>query len=141
MAAPQRVRAVLDVALRVPPVFIIDAILNSAHDASAGYLAVLAQLLLTLLGKRYTLCAVLRTLLEEMCVYIIYISCIHGCHCVYQYSPPPPLTVYHISLCILILGFPGLQNLIQGSPMSEDHSTGVPYLCISQYQGSPHCTS
>ncbi|XP_073488326.1 E3 ubiquitin-protein ligase RNF139 [Aquarana catesbeiana] len=50
MAAPQRVRAVLDVALRVPPVFIIDAILNSAHDASAGYLAVLAQLLLTLLG-------------------------------------------------------------------------------------------
>ncbi|CAI9616804.1 unnamed protein product [Staurois parvus] len=50
MAATQRVRAVLDVALRVPPVFIIDAILNSAHDASAGYLAVLGQLLLTLLG-------------------------------------------------------------------------------------------
>lgn len=50
MAASQRVRAVLDVALRVPPVFIIDAILNSPHDASAGYLAVLCQLFLTLLG-------------------------------------------------------------------------------------------
>ncbi|XP_068094106.1 E3 ubiquitin-protein ligase RNF139 [Hyperolius riggenbachi] len=50
MAASQRVRAVLDVALRVPPLFTIDAILNSAQDASAGYLAVLCRGLVTLLG-------------------------------------------------------------------------------------------
>ncbi|KAM3928732.1 E3 ubiquitin-protein ligase RNF139 isoform 1-T1 [Leptodactylus fuscus] len=56
MAAPQllvvgqRVRAVLDVALRVPPVFIIDAILNSSHDASAGYVSILVQGILRLLG-------------------------------------------------------------------------------------------
>ncbi|XP_056378695.1 E3 ubiquitin-protein ligase RNF139 [Hyla sarda] len=56
MAAPQllvlgqRVRAVLDVALRVPPVFIIDAILNSSHDPSAGYVSILVQLVLRLLG-------------------------------------------------------------------------------------------
>ncbi|XP_040287608.1 E3 ubiquitin-protein ligase RNF139 [Bufo bufo] len=56
MAAPQflmvgqRVRAVLDVALRVPPVFIIDAILNSSHDVSAGYASVLGQFILRLLG-------------------------------------------------------------------------------------------
>ncbi|XP_075681874.1 E3 ubiquitin-protein ligase RNF139 [Rhinoderma darwinii] len=46
----QRVRAVLDVALRVPPVFIIDAILNSSPDASAGYASILVQFLLRLLG-------------------------------------------------------------------------------------------
>ncbi|KAM9308905.1 E3 ubiquitin-protein ligase RNF139 [Gastrophryne carolinensis] len=50
MAAPQRLRAVLDVALRVPPVFIMDAILNSSQDASAGFLAALGHLLLTLIG-------------------------------------------------------------------------------------------
>lgn len=56
MAAPQfvvvgqRVRAVLDVALRVPPVFIIDAILNCSPDASAGYVSILVRLLLRLLG-------------------------------------------------------------------------------------------
>ncbi|XP_073446403.1 E3 ubiquitin-protein ligase RNF139 [Dendrobates tinctorius] len=56
MAAPQllvvgqRVRAVLDVALRVPPVFIIDAILNCSCDSSAGIVALLVQVLLRLLG-------------------------------------------------------------------------------------------
>ncbi|XP_072266760.1 E3 ubiquitin-protein ligase RNF139 [Pyxicephalus adspersus] len=50
MAVPQPVRAVLDVALRVPPVFIIDVILNLPHDAFAGYLALLWQLFLSLLG-------------------------------------------------------------------------------------------
>ncbi|KAM4029595.1 E3 ubiquitin-protein ligase RNF139 [Anomaloglossus baeobatrachus] len=56
MAAPQllvvgqRVRAVLDVALRVPPVFIIDAILNCSYDTSAGFVFFLVQVLLRLLG-------------------------------------------------------------------------------------------
>ncbi|XP_069587970.1 E3 ubiquitin-protein ligase RNF139 [Ranitomeya imitator] len=56
MAAPplllvgQRVRAVLDVALRVPPVFIIDAILNCSCDFSAGIVSLLVQVLLRLLG-------------------------------------------------------------------------------------------
>ncbi|KAG8570143.1 hypothetical protein GDO81_011114 [Engystomops pustulosus] len=55
MATPQlvvgqRVRAVLDVALRVPPVFIIDAILNCSHDGSAGYVSLLVQVILRLLG-------------------------------------------------------------------------------------------
>ncbi|XP_063307143.1 E3 ubiquitin-protein ligase RNF139 [Pelobates fuscus] len=50
MAAPQRVRAVLDVSLRVPSVFVIDAILNSSHDDSAGLLAFLLHASLRLLG-------------------------------------------------------------------------------------------
>ncbi|KAM4687623.1 E3 ubiquitin-protein ligase RNF139 [Discoglossus pictus] len=57
MAAPgvvvrQRVRlgAVLDVALRVPPVFIIDAIFNASYDPKADCLAVLLQICVRLLG-------------------------------------------------------------------------------------------
>ncbi|KAG9466573.1 E3 ubiquitin-protein ligase RNF139 [Eleutherodactylus coqui] len=50
MAAGQRLRAVLDVALRVPPVFIIDAVVNSRQDAAAGYPSLLGQLVLRLLG-------------------------------------------------------------------------------------------
>uniref|UniRef100_A0A8C5N006 E3 ubiquitin-protein ligase RNF139 n=1 Tax=Leptobrachium leishanense TaxID=445787 RepID=A0A8C5N006_9ANUR len=50
MATPQRVRAVLDVSLRVPSVFVIDAILNTAHDESAGYLALILHTVLKLLG-------------------------------------------------------------------------------------------
>ncbi|NP_001086363.1 ring finger protein 139 S homeolog [Xenopus laevis] len=46
----QRMRAVLDVALRVPSLFITDAILNFPHDASAGFLSLLLQLTLRLLG-------------------------------------------------------------------------------------------
>ncbi|XP_053322417.1 E3 ubiquitin-protein ligase RNF139 [Spea bombifrons] len=55
MAAPrvpvgQRVRAVLDVSLRVPSVFIIDAILNSTQDDSSGCFTFLLHLALKLLG-------------------------------------------------------------------------------------------
>ncbi|OCT77154.1 hypothetical protein XELAEV_18032350mg [Xenopus laevis] len=46
----QRVRAVLDVALRVPSLFITDAILNLPHDASAGFLSLMLHLALRLLG-------------------------------------------------------------------------------------------
>ena len=44
-----RIRAVLDVALRVPCIFIIDAIFNSYRDPSAGRLGIAAQILLRLL--------------------------------------------------------------------------------------------
>ncbi|KAM4704857.1 E3 ubiquitin-protein ligase RNF139 [Rhinophrynus dorsalis] len=55
MAAPpalvgQRLRAVLDVALRVPSLFVTDAIFNWPHDDSAGYLSLLLQLFIRLLG-------------------------------------------------------------------------------------------
>ncbi|KAM8966586.1 E3 ubiquitin-protein ligase RNF139 [Pelodytes ibericus] len=46
----QRVRAVLDVALRVPSVFLIDAILNWPQDDSAGFVTFLLHLALRLLG-------------------------------------------------------------------------------------------
>ncbi|KAG8441625.1 hypothetical protein GDO86_010712 [Hymenochirus boettgeri] len=46
----QRVRAVLDVALRVPSLFITDAIFNLPHDASVGILSLLLQVFLRLLG-------------------------------------------------------------------------------------------
>ncbi|XP_053571315.1 E3 ubiquitin-protein ligase RNF139 [Bombina bombina] len=46
----QRVRAVLDVALRVPPLFIIDAIFNSYQDPTAGYLSTFLHICLRLLG-------------------------------------------------------------------------------------------
>lgn len=45
-----RIRAVLDVALRVPCIFIIDAIFNSYRDPSAGRLDIAAQILLRLLA-------------------------------------------------------------------------------------------
>ncbi|XP_069477694.1 E3 ubiquitin-protein ligase RNF139 [Ambystoma mexicanum] len=46
----ERVRAVLDVALRVPCIFIIDAIFNSYRDPSAGRFGIATQVLLRLCG-------------------------------------------------------------------------------------------
>nr|XP_033788847.1 E3 ubiquitin-protein ligase RNF139 [Geotrypetes seraphini] len=46
----QRVRAVLDVALRAPCVFTIDAIFNSYHDPSVGCLSTACHILLRLTG-------------------------------------------------------------------------------------------
>uniref|UniRef100_H2ZSV4 E3 ubiquitin-protein ligase RNF139 n=1 Tax=Latimeria chalumnae TaxID=7897 RepID=H2ZSV4_LATCH len=55
MASPrariaQHARAVLDVALRVPCIFLIDAIFNSSHDPSSGWLSTTSQIGLRLLG-------------------------------------------------------------------------------------------
>lgn len=48
----QQALAVLDVALRVPCIFIIDAICNSQSDPAEGWSGTAGQVLLRVLGKR-----------------------------------------------------------------------------------------
>lgn len=49
----QQALAVLDVALRVPCIFIIDAIFNSYYDPGLGWAGTMAKVLVRVMGKHF----------------------------------------------------------------------------------------
>lgn len=58
MASPQarigqQALAVLDVALRVPCIFIIDAIFNSYYDPGSGWAGAMGKVLVRVMGKHF----------------------------------------------------------------------------------------